>query len=126
MEFEYKLSEEEYEALIESDCRDATDEEYDAFIEDLKHHAMNGNTLSTVEMHHLWEYVYDSVVEEECVEVCRHGWVVYEEIVELDGRYFSFYRLYNDMCGTEFEPQELVEVVEKEVTVKKWVIKDSD
>jgi hypothetical protein len=126
MGFEYKLSEEEYEALIESDCRGATNEEYDAFIEDLKHHAMNGDILSTIEMHHLWEALYDDVVEEEYLEVGRHGWVEYQEIVELDGRYFSFYRLYNDMCGTDFEQQKLIEVVAKEVKVKKWVIKDSD
>ena len=126
MEFEYKLSEEEYEALIESDCRGATNEEYDAFIEDLKHHAMNGDILSEVEMSHLWETFYDNVVEEEYYEVCRHGWVEYEEIVELDGRYFSFYRLYNDMCGTEFDSQRLVEVVEKEKKKKKWVMKNSD
>lgn len=63
------------------------------------------------------EYDFDTVL----IEVERHGWIHYEWIYKIRGKLYSLTAYENDMAGTEFDDQALVEVEARPVTITEYV-----
>lgn len=105
--------------LIEKfDNGEATDEEVDRAIKDIFNEIKDGEIIGGYEIQFLNEIF--TPCDEELAGVERHGWVVYNQIWNIEGKFYKCKRYYHDDHGSDYDDQVFIPCVKRVIETEVW------
>ena len=97
---------------------EATDEEIDRVIKDIFNEIKDGEIIGGDEIKFLNEFF--TPYDEKLVEVERHGWVIYNQIWNIDGKFYKCKRYYHDDQGSDYDDQVFIPCVKRVIKTEVW------
>lgn len=105
--------------LIEKfDNGEATDEEVDRAIKGIFNEIKDGEIIGAHEIHFLNEFF--TPCDEKLAGVERHGWVIYNQIWNIDGKFYKCKRYYHDDRGSDYDDQVFIPCVKRVIETEVW------